>query len=188
VPLAERPRNENHLHRGTRHRPGHCQGRSARPTARSAGIHILRLILSGTFEKFPALQVISGHWGEMVPCRLPGAAPAERERPGCEAECGGNGAEVDNPSKRGRAGFGGVRDERQPLCSQPYQSWLVVLSAVCWPLGNFGLPGRRDGAVPATVGVMKLANQLQVMKRASSGRPASTPRSHNWTHHRCRTR
>jgi uncharacterized protein len=32
-----------------------------------AGIHVLRLILSGTFEKFPALQVISGHWGEMVP-------------------------------------------------------------------------------------------------------------------------
>lgn len=35
-----------------------------------AGIHILRLILSGTFEKFPALQVISGHWGEMVPFYL----------------------------------------------------------------------------------------------------------------------
>jgi uncharacterized protein len=32
-----------------------------------AGIHLLRLILSGTFEKFPGLQVISGHWGEMVP-------------------------------------------------------------------------------------------------------------------------
>lgn len=35
-----------------------------------AGIHVLRLILSGTFEKFPALQVISGHWGEMVPFYL----------------------------------------------------------------------------------------------------------------------
>jgi uncharacterized protein len=32
-----------------------------------AGIHVLRLILSGAFEKFPGLQVISGHWGEMVP-------------------------------------------------------------------------------------------------------------------------
>jgi predicted TIM-barrel fold metal-dependent hydrolase len=35
-----------------------------------AGIHVLRLILSGIFEKFPDLQVISGHWGEMVPFYL----------------------------------------------------------------------------------------------------------------------
>jgi uncharacterized protein len=35
-----------------------------------AGIHVLRLILSGTFTKFPGLQVISGHWGEMVPFYL----------------------------------------------------------------------------------------------------------------------
>ncbi|QWF84904.1 amidohydrolase family protein [Amycolatopsis sp. CA-230715] len=35
-----------------------------------AGIHLLRLILSGVFERFPALQVISGHWGEMVPFYL----------------------------------------------------------------------------------------------------------------------
>lgn len=32
-----------------------------------AGIQLLRLILSGAFERFPKLQVISGHWGEMVP-------------------------------------------------------------------------------------------------------------------------
>lgn len=32
-----------------------------------AGIQILRLILSGIFEKFPKLQVVAGHWGEMVP-------------------------------------------------------------------------------------------------------------------------
>jgi uncharacterized protein len=32
-----------------------------------AGIHVLRLILAGTFEQHPGLQVISGHWGEMVP-------------------------------------------------------------------------------------------------------------------------
>ena len=32
-----------------------------------AGIHVLRLILSGAFERYPGLQVISGHWGEMVP-------------------------------------------------------------------------------------------------------------------------
>jgi predicted TIM-barrel fold metal-dependent hydrolase len=36
-----------------------------------AGIHMLRLILSGVFERFPTLQVISGHWGEMVPYSLP---------------------------------------------------------------------------------------------------------------------
>lgn len=32
-----------------------------------AGVHVLRLILSGAFERHPGLQVISGHWGEMVP-------------------------------------------------------------------------------------------------------------------------
>ena len=32
-----------------------------------AGIQILRMILSGVFDRFPDLQVISGHWGEMVP-------------------------------------------------------------------------------------------------------------------------
>jgi uncharacterized protein len=39
----------------------------------------LRLILSGVFERFPKLQVISGHWGEMVPFylqRLDDAIPA----------------------------------------------------------------------------------------------------------------
>ncbi|BBY38022.1 hypothetical protein MMAN_21560 [Mycobacterium mantenii] len=35
-----------------------------------AGVHVLRLILAGVFEKFPKLQVISGHWGEMVPFYL----------------------------------------------------------------------------------------------------------------------
>lgn len=35
-----------------------------------AGVHLLRLILSGVFERFPTLQVISGHWGEMVPFYL----------------------------------------------------------------------------------------------------------------------
>lgn len=32
-----------------------------------AGIQVLRMILSGTFERFPKLQLIAGHWGEMVP-------------------------------------------------------------------------------------------------------------------------
>lgn len=32
-----------------------------------AGIQILRMILSGAFERFPKLQLIGGHWGEMVP-------------------------------------------------------------------------------------------------------------------------
>lgn len=31
------------------------------------GIQLLRLILSGTLEKYPGLQLIAGHWGEMVP-------------------------------------------------------------------------------------------------------------------------
>jgi uncharacterized protein len=35
-----------------------------------AGIQVLRLILAGAFEKYPGLQVISGHWGEMVPFYL----------------------------------------------------------------------------------------------------------------------
>lgn len=36
-----------------------------------AGMQIIRMILSGVFEKFPSLKVISGHWGEMVPYFLP---------------------------------------------------------------------------------------------------------------------
>ncbi|MEP6928755.1 MAG: amidohydrolase family protein [Flavobacterium sp.] len=35
-----------------------------------SGIHILRLILSGVFDKLPNLKLISGHWGEFVPSFL----------------------------------------------------------------------------------------------------------------------
>ena len=35
-----------------------------------AGIQVIRMMLSGVFDKFPNLQVISGHWGEMVPFYL----------------------------------------------------------------------------------------------------------------------
>jgi uncharacterized protein len=35
-----------------------------------AGIHLLRVLLSKKFDLFPNLQVISGHWGEMVPFYL----------------------------------------------------------------------------------------------------------------------
>lgn len=31
------------------------------------GIHFLHLVLSGVFDKYPSLQIILGHWGEMVP-------------------------------------------------------------------------------------------------------------------------
>jgi predicted TIM-barrel fold metal-dependent hydrolase len=31
-----------------------------------AGIHIVRLILSGTLDRHPALKLISGHWGELA--------------------------------------------------------------------------------------------------------------------------
>ena len=45
-----------------------------------AGVGVVRLILSGAFERHPGLQVISGHWGEMVPFflrRLDDALPRE---------------------------------------------------------------------------------------------------------------
>ena len=32
-----------------------------------AGIQVVRMMLAGTFDTYPNLQVISGHWGEMVP-------------------------------------------------------------------------------------------------------------------------
>ena len=35
-----------------------------------AGIQVLRMILAGTFDRFPKLQIISGHWGEFVPYYL----------------------------------------------------------------------------------------------------------------------
>ena len=45
-----------------------------------AGVQVIRMILAGVFEKFPGLQVISGHWGEMVPFylqRMDDAMPRE---------------------------------------------------------------------------------------------------------------
>ena len=45
-----------------------------------AGILTLRLLLSGAFDRFPDLRVISGHWGEMVPFflqRLEDSIPQE---------------------------------------------------------------------------------------------------------------
>ncbi|TCC97329.1 amidohydrolase [Pedobacter frigidisoli] len=32
-----------------------------------SGIHVMRMILSGIFDKLPDLKLISGHWGEFVP-------------------------------------------------------------------------------------------------------------------------
>lgn len=32
-----------------------------------AGVQVIRMILAGVFERYPSLQVISGHWGELVP-------------------------------------------------------------------------------------------------------------------------
>lgn len=34
-------------------------------------IHVLRLILSGAFDRFPGLQLIIGHMGEVLPFMLP---------------------------------------------------------------------------------------------------------------------
>lgn len=45
-----------------------------------AGVQIIRTILAGRFEQFPALQLIAGHWGEMVPfflSRLDQSMPPE---------------------------------------------------------------------------------------------------------------
>lgn len=35
-----------------------------------AGIYVVRMILSGIFDKLPNLKIISGHWGEMIPSFL----------------------------------------------------------------------------------------------------------------------
>ena len=35
-----------------------------------AGIHVVRMIVSGIFDKLPNLKLISGHWGEFVPYYL----------------------------------------------------------------------------------------------------------------------
>lgn len=35
-----------------------------------SGIHVIRMILSGVFDKLPNLKLISGHWGEFVPAFL----------------------------------------------------------------------------------------------------------------------
>jgi uncharacterized protein len=32
-----------------------------------AGIHVLRLILSGALDRYPHLKLLSGHWGELIP-------------------------------------------------------------------------------------------------------------------------
>jgi len=45
-----------------------------------AGIQVVRMLLAGVFDRHPRLQVISGHWGEMVPFflqRLEDAIPQE---------------------------------------------------------------------------------------------------------------
>ena len=31
-----------------------------------AGIHIIRLILSGALDRHPGLKLLSGHWGEVM--------------------------------------------------------------------------------------------------------------------------
>lgn len=35
------------------------------------GVHALHLILSGVFDRYPHLQIILGHWGELIPYFLP---------------------------------------------------------------------------------------------------------------------
>lgn len=48
-----------------------------------AGIQVVRMLLTGVFDRHPRLRVISGHWGEMVPFflqRLEDAIPQEASR------------------------------------------------------------------------------------------------------------
>ena len=45
-----------------------------------AGIQVVRMLLAGAFDRHPGLQVLSGHWGEMVPFflqRLEDSIPQE---------------------------------------------------------------------------------------------------------------
>ena len=45
-----------------------------------AGIQVVRMLLAGVFDRYPRLQIISGHWGEMVPFflqRLEDSIPQE---------------------------------------------------------------------------------------------------------------
>jgi predicted TIM-barrel fold metal-dependent hydrolase len=47
------------------------------------GVHFLHLVLSGVFDRYPELQVILGHWGEVVPWflyRLDDALPQRATR------------------------------------------------------------------------------------------------------------
>ncbi len=46
-----------------------------------AGVHLLRLLLSRKFDEYPNLQVISGHWGEIVP--LLSQQTGRRDSTGC---------------------------------------------------------------------------------------------------------
>ncbi|HTX11701.1 MAG TPA: amidohydrolase family protein [Solirubrobacteraceae bacterium] len=39
--------------------------------AADAGLHALRIILSGTFDRYPGLQMVLGHLGEHIPFSLP---------------------------------------------------------------------------------------------------------------------
>jgi predicted TIM-barrel fold metal-dependent hydrolase len=47
------------------------------------GLHVLRLILAGVFDRHPKLQLIVGHIGEMLPfmlCRIDDVLPPSRTR------------------------------------------------------------------------------------------------------------
>ena len=57
------------------------------------GIQVVRMLLAGVFDRYPGLQVISGHWGEMVPFflqRLEDSIPqeaSELQRPIVQTYC-----------------------------------------------------------------------------------------------------
>jgi hypothetical protein len=49
------------------------------------GLHVLRLILGGVFDRFPALQIIIGHMGEALPFMLARTEVVLGGRPGHRA-------------------------------------------------------------------------------------------------------
>jgi predicted TIM-barrel fold metal-dependent hydrolase len=55
---------------GLPHGLGQILGAGAFGWHSETAIHVLRLVLSGTFEKYPTLTVIIGHMGEMLPFML----------------------------------------------------------------------------------------------------------------------
>ena len=82
-------------------------------------IHILRLILSGTFDKYPELKIIIGHMGEMLPMMM---------------------ARIDTIFKTGTAGIN-TRSVSQTLKDQVYitTSGIFTIPPLMLAIETFGI-------------------------------------------------